>query len=211
MIQFFDTFSAGHHVALRPPDRPSASPLRSDGSCQFQGCFTPGISFDFPNIWQFHIWHAECVKVQTQGFIHGLQSMRVWEKETELVSSVQCSKQSCSWGTHVGYNMLVPRRETGADWKCTHTYACTHIHTRTRPPRSEPPRTNSNIIISCHRFIGEQNYCISFTQKFVSAFLPFHFTTAGSRWQKMFHKTGRKKLNIPRREQMKNPVLKLCF
>lgn len=96
MIQFFDTFSAGHHVALRPPDRRSASPLRSDRSCQFQGCFTPGISFDFPNIWQFHIWHAECVKVQTQGFIHGLQSMGVWEKETELVSSVQCSKQSCS-------------------------------------------------------------------------------------------------------------------
>lgn len=41
----------------------------------------------------------------------------------------------------VGYNMLVPRRETGTDWKHT------HAHTQIRPPTSEPPRTQSGIII----------------------------------------------------------------
>lgn len=72
----------------------AAAPWRSaslwSDCCGFPGCFTPGISIGFPNIWLVHIWHAECVKVQTQRFIHGLQSNRAWESKAKTVCACVC-------------------------------------------------------------------------------------------------------------------------
>lgn len=94
----------------------------------------------------FHIWHAECVKVQTQRSIHGrtqFTSESVSSRRTEWVSS-SCERARLKlllgdlWVTTCWF----PEERLGLTGKHTHT------HTQARPPTCEPPRTTSSSITS---------------------------------------------------------------
>lgn len=111
------------------------------------------------------------VKVQTQRFIHRrrAQDSEDGVKRRDWVSFFFAAGVAAPQGP-VAYNMLVPRRETGTDWK----------HKPGHPDLNHP-RTTSSIIISWsgrrlniktthHQFHTEASYLV------------FQFTTAGSGW-----------------------------
>lgn len=114
--------------------------------CWCHGGFTAGS-------WLVHIWHAEVAKgANTRGSftLHGAHlewDPGVWDCECVCALETQRERERVCFWPAAGeakllllrdlwvHNVLVPRRETGTDWKHG-------------PPRAEPPRTDGSVIIS---------------------------------------------------------------
>lgn len=98
--------------------------------------------FGFPqNIWAFsHLARRVCEGANTE--IHSrADAVYVGERffEADRVSFflLRASEAEAAPRGPVGYNMLVPRRETGTDWKThTHTHRRGHPHVNHPGPRA---------------------------------------------------------------------------
>lgn len=126
----------------------------------------------------FHIWHAECVKVQTQRSIHGrtqFTSESVYSRRTEWVSS-SCERARLKlllgdlWVTTCWF----PEERLGLTGKHTHTHTgeATHMwttqdHEQQHYFTREAAECQNDTSSASHRSLG-------------SAFIS---TTAGSSWR----------------------------